>query len=75
MIIFFEIWNKLFLVSVMKYGNILNVRNTIQNLPEVKAYYDRPDAVLTPFLPPNKTTFPFYWPGTEPLKPLNIKPS
>lgn len=31
---------------------------------------------MTPFLPPNKTTIPFYWPGTEPegIKPLNLKP-
>lgn len=39
------------------------------SLPQVKAYYERPNAIKTPFLPPNKTAIPFFWPGTEQAVP------
>lgn len=56
---------KLYPEEFPQYKNIKNVRENIANLPEVKKYYERKDAIITPFLPPNRTAFPFFWPGTD----------
>jgi hypothetical protein len=41
-------------------------------LPKVKEYYAREGAIVTPFLQLNKSSIPFYWPGTEPVMPTII---
>lgn len=55
---------KLFPEEYLKLKGINKIRESVMQLPEVKAYYERENAILTPFLPPTMSSIPFFWPGT-----------
>jgi hypothetical protein len=67
---------KLYTAEFVKYTNLISVRDYIMELPKVKEYSSREGAIVTPFLQLNKSSIPFYWPGTEPVIPtITSKPS
>ena len=35
-----------------KYGFLKRIRDNINNLPEIKAYYEKENAMKAPFIPP-----------------------
>ena len=49
---------KLFPADYKKYKSMQNIRNTIENLEQVKNYYSQENAVQAAFLPPTMTVFP-----------------
>ena len=44
-------FEKLYEDQYPQYKALSKIRNTINNLPEVKQYYEQPNAVKEPFLP------------------------
>lgn len=68
---------KLFPNQYGNYKSFENVRNTIESLPEVQAYYAKENSIQAVFLPPNKTAFPFFHPKFQPKNqpppPLNLE--
>ena len=52
-----------------KFKGMNAIRELIENLPEVQAYYQRPAHIKALLLPPNFTKIPCYYPGMEPKQP------